>query len=51
MDIHSTIERMLNMTVANGASVQEAETAAAAVRKPLPAPPRQQPLGFLGGGS
>lgn len=34
-DIHATIERLLNMTVANGASIQEAETAASVIRKLL----------------
>lgn len=35
MDIHATIQRLLKMTVANGASIQEAETAAATIRKLL----------------
>lgn len=35
MDIHDTIRRLLQMTVENGASIQEAETAAAAVRRLL----------------
>lgn len=35
VNIHETIRRLLQMTVENGASIQEAETAAAAIRRLL----------------